>query len=144
MNFDFSRTRSFSAMKREIFEEQVSHGPRSRHLDDESSLYEGVWKKVVEEWVARPHSEEPMRPAFGMTWRCACREEMGRGTWDLVPFASTAYFFTEASSSRIPEAQQLTVPKSSRRGRRSMRPAKAGHRCGSLKTVFFSKAASEG
>jgi alkylation response protein AidB-like acyl-CoA dehydrogenase len=66
-------------------------------LDDSAtSHHAGIWGKVVEMgWLGAAIPEEHGGLGLGMLELCVLAEEMGRALAP-VPFASTAYFFTEA------------------------------------------------
>ncbi|MEH6410110.1 MAG: acyl-CoA dehydrogenase family protein [Hyphomonas sp.] len=98
MNFDFSEDQKFLANEaRKFLESQCSMAEVRAVLNDDTKAFnEGVWKKVVEMgWLGTAIPEEHGGLGLGMLEMCVLAEEMGR-VLAPVPFASTAYFFTEA------------------------------------------------
>ena len=98
MNFDFSDDQKFLGNEaRKFLEAECSTAHVREVLNDEAtSHHAGVWGKVVEMgWLGTAIPEEHGGLGLGMLELCVLAEEMGRALAP-VPFASTAYFFTEA------------------------------------------------
>jgi len=98
MNFDFSDDQKFLGNEaRKFLDTQCTTAHVREVLDDEAvSHHAGVWNKVVEMgWLGTAIPEEHGGLGLGMLELCVLAEEMGRALAP-VPFASTAYFFTEA------------------------------------------------
>jgi len=98
MNFDFSEDQKFLGNEaRKFLEAECSTAHVREVLDDDSvSHHAGVWSKVVEMgWLGTAIPEAHGGLGLGMLELCVLAEEMGRALAP-VPFASTAYFFTEA------------------------------------------------
>ncbi len=98
MNFDFSEDQKFLGNEaRKFLEAECTTAHVREVLDDAAvSHHGGVWGKVVEMgWLGTAIPEEHGGLGLGMLELCVLAEEMGRALAP-VPFASTAYFFTEA------------------------------------------------
>ena len=98
MNFDFSEDQKFLGNEARKFLEAESTSAHVREiLDDENkSHHAGLWQKVIEMgWLGTAIPENQGGLGLGMLELCVLAEEMGRALAP-VPFASTAYFFTEA------------------------------------------------
>ncbi|MEO9970916.1 MAG: acyl-CoA dehydrogenase family protein [Hyphomonadaceae bacterium] len=98
MNFDFSEDQKFLGNEaRKFLEAECSTAHVREVLDDEAvSHHAGLWSKVVEMgWLGAAIPEADGGLGLGMLELCVLAEEMGRALAP-VPFASTAYFFTEA------------------------------------------------
>jgi len=111
MNFDFSEDQKFLGNEaRKFLESQCSMAEVRAVLNDDSKAFnEGVWKKVVEMgWLGTAIPEEHGGLGLGMLEMCVLAEEMGR-VLAPVPYASTAYFFTEALKLAGSEAQQADL-----------------------------------
>lgn len=111
MNFDFSDDQKFLRDEARKF---LSAECTTKHVrevldDDNKSHHEGVWNKVVEMgWLGTAIPEEYGGLGLGMLEVCVLAEEMGRALAP-VPWASTAYFFTEAVKLAGSEEQKSTV-----------------------------------
>ncbi len=111
MNFDFSEDQKFlrDEARKFLTAECTTQHVREVLNDDDTSHHEGVWKKVVEMgWLGTAIPEEHGGLGLGMLELCVIAEEMGRALAP-VPFASTAYFFTEALKLAGSQAQQAAV-----------------------------------
>ena len=98
MNFDFSEDQKFLGNEARKFLEAECTTAHVREVLDDSAIshHSGVWNKVVEMgWLGTAIPEEHGGLGLGMLELCVLAEEMGRALAP-VPFASTAYFFTEA------------------------------------------------
>lgn len=98
MNFDFSDDQKFLGNEARKFLESECAIDKVRTVldDDDKAFNENVWKKVVEMgWLGAAIPEEHGGLGLGMLEMCVLAEEMGR-VIAPVPFASTAYFLTEA------------------------------------------------
>ncbi len=98
MNFDFSEDQKFLGSEaRKFLEAECTTAHVRTVLDDETlSYHSGFWDKVVEMgWLGTAIPEAHGGLGLGMLELCVLAEEMGRSLAP-VPFASTAYFFTEA------------------------------------------------
>ena len=98
MNFDFSEDQKFLGKEARKFLEAACTTAHVREVLDDASVshHSGVWSKVVEMgWLGTAIPEEHGGLGLGMLELCVLAEEMGRALAP-VPFASTAYFFTEA------------------------------------------------
>jgi len=98
MNFDFSEDQKFLGNEaRKFLEAECTTAHVREVLDDaDISHHAGVWGKVVEMgWLGTAIPEAHGGLGLGMLELCVLAEEMGRALAP-VPFASTAYFFTEA------------------------------------------------
>lgn len=111
MNFDFSDDQKFLGSEaRKFLEAQCTSAHVREVLNDETrSHHEGVWKKIVEMgWLGTAIPEEHGGLGLGMLELCVLAEEMGRALAP-VPFASTAYFFTEALKLAASEDQKAAI-----------------------------------
>jgi alkylation response protein AidB-like acyl-CoA dehydrogenase len=98
MNFDFSEDQKFLGNEARKFLESSCTSAVVRGVlnDDDVSHDADLWKKIVEMgWLGAAIPEENGGLGLGMLEMCVLAEEMGR-VLAPVPFASTAYFFTEA------------------------------------------------
>lgn len=98
MNFDFSDDQKFLRDEaRKFLGAECTTAHVREVLDDDSvSHHAGVWARIVEMgWLGAAIPEEDGGLGLGMLELCVLAEEMGRALAP-VPFASTAYFFTEA------------------------------------------------
>lgn len=98
MNFDFSEDQKFLGNEARKFLEAECSTAHVREVlnDDAVSHHAGVWSKIVEMgWLGTAIPEADGGLGLGMLELCVLAEEMGRALAP-VPFASTAYFFTEA------------------------------------------------
>jgi len=114
MNFDFSDDQKFLRDEaRKFLSAQCTTAHVREVLDDDTkSHHDGVWKQVVEMgWLGTAIPEEYGGLGLGMLELCVLAEEMGR-VLAPVPWASTAYFFTEAIKLAADEAtKQAVLPK---------------------------------
>lgn len=111
MNFDFSDDQKFLGNEaRKFLEAQCTTAHVREVLNDESvSHHAGVWGKIVEMgWLGTAIPEEHGGLGLGMLELCVLAEEMGRALAP-VPFASTAYFFTEALKLAASEEVKASV-----------------------------------
>jgi len=98
MNFDFSEDQKFLGSEaRKFLEAECTSAHVREILDDaEKSHHAELWQKVIEMgWLGTAIPEDDGGLGLGMLELCVLAEEMGRALAP-VPFASTAYFFTEA------------------------------------------------
>jgi alkylation response protein AidB-like acyl-CoA dehydrogenase len=98
MNFDFSEDQKYLAGEaRKFLSAQCPTTEVRKVLNDDKTAYHAdLWKKVVEMgWLGAAIPEEHGGLGLGMLEMCVLAEEMGRAVAP-VPFASTAYFLTEA------------------------------------------------
>ena len=98
MNFDFSEDQKFLGNEaRKFLEAECTTAHVREVLDDANvSHHGGVWAKIIEMgWLGTAIPEEYGGLGLGGLELCVLAEEMGRALAP-VPFASTAYFFTEA------------------------------------------------
>ena len=111
MNFDFSDDQKFlrDEARKFLSAECTTAHVREVLNDDDKSHHEGVWNKVVEMgWLGTAIPEEYGGLGLGMLEMCVLAEEMGRALAP-VPWASTAYFFTEAVKLAGSEAQKSDI-----------------------------------
>ena len=111
MNFDFSDDQKFlrDEARKFLSAECTTAHVREVLNDDDKSHHEGVWKKVVEMgWLGTAIPEEYGGLGLGMLEMCVLAEEMGRALAP-VPWASTAYFFTEAVKLAGSDAQKSAL-----------------------------------
>lgn len=98
MNFDFSEDQKFLGNEaRKFLESSCTSAVVRGVLNDDAVSHDAdLWKKIVEMgWLGAAIPEENGGLGLGMLEMCVLAEEMGR-VLAPVPFASTAYFFTEA------------------------------------------------
>ena len=98
MNFDFSDDQKFLGNEaRKFLTSACAMTDVRAVLNDDAIPYsETVWKKIVEMgWLGTAIPEEHGGLGLGMLEMCVLAEELGR-VLAPVPFASTAYIFTEA------------------------------------------------
>ena len=111
MNFDFSDDQKFlrDEARKFLSAECTTAHVREVLNDDSKTHHDGVWKKVVEMgWLGTAIPEEYGGLGLGMLEMCVLAEEMGRALAP-VPWASTAYFFTEAVKLAGSEAQKSSL-----------------------------------
>ena len=111
MNFDFSDDQKFlrDEARKFLSAECTTAHVREVLNDDDKTHHDGVWKKVVEMgWLGTAIPEEHGGLGLGMLEMCVLAEEMGRALAP-VPWASTAYFFTEAVKLAGSDAQKSAV-----------------------------------
>ncbi len=111
MNFDFSDDQKFLGNEARKFLEAECSMTAVREIlnDDAKSYHQGLWKKVAEMgWLGTSIPEEYGGLGLGMLEMCVLAEEMGR-VLAPVPFASTAYFFTEALKLAGSDAQKSEI-----------------------------------
>lgn len=111
MNFDFSEDQKFLASEARKFLGAQCTTAHVREVlnDDDKSLHEGVWNKVVEMgYIGTAIPEEYGGLGLGMLELCVLAEEMGRALAP-VPFASTTYFFAEALKIAGSEEQKSDI-----------------------------------
>lgn len=111
MNFDFSEDQKFLSDQARKFLSEKCTIPEVRKVlnDDAVSYNEAVWNGVVEMgWLGAAIPEEFGGLGLGMLEMCVLAEEMGR-VLAPVPWASTAYFFTEAVKLAGSHEQKSTV-----------------------------------
>jgi alkylation response protein AidB-like acyl-CoA dehydrogenase len=98
MNFDFSEDQKFLGNEARKFLEGTCTSAVVREVldDDDKTHHDDLWKKIVEQgWLGTTIPEAHGGLGLGMLELCVLAEEIGR-VLAPVPFASTAYFFTEA------------------------------------------------
>lgn len=98
MNFDFSEDQKYLAGEARKFLSAECPTSQVRKVlnDDKTLFHEDLWKKVGEMgWLGAAIPEEHGGLGLGMLEMCVLAEEMGRAIAP-VPFASTAYYLTEA------------------------------------------------
>ncbi|MGA1341610.1 MAG: acyl-CoA dehydrogenase family protein [Hyphomonas sp.] len=98
MNFDFSEDQKYLAGEaRKFLSAECPTSQVRKVLNDEKTLFDkDLWKKVGEMgWLGAAIPEEHGGLGLGMLEMCVLAEEMGRAIAP-VPFASTAYYLTEA------------------------------------------------
>ena len=111
MNFDFSEDQKFLRDEARKF---LTAACTTRHVrevlnDDDKSHHEEIWRKVIEMgWLGAAIPEAHGGLGLGMLEMCVIAEEMGRALAP-VPFASTAYFFTEGLKLAGSNAQQAAL-----------------------------------
>lgn len=111
MNFDFSDDQKFlrDEARKFLSAECTTTHVREVLNDDTKSHHDGVWKKIVEMgWLGTSIPEAYGGLGLGMLEMCVLAEEMGRALAP-VPWASTAYFFTEAVKLAGSEAQKSAL-----------------------------------
>lgn len=111
MNFDFSDDQKFLGNEARKFLEAECTTTHVREVLDnaEISHHAGIWGKVIEMgWLGTAIPEEHGGLGLGMLELCVLAEEMGRALAP-VPFASTAYFFTEALKLGASEEVKSTI-----------------------------------
>ncbi len=111
MNFDFSEDQKFLADQARKFLSETCTIPEVRKVlnDDDMAFNESVWNGVKEMgWLGAAIPEQYGGLGLGMLEMCVLAEEMGRALAP-VPWASTAYFFTEAVKLAGSEEQKSTV-----------------------------------
>ena len=111
MNFDFSDDQKFlrDEARKFLSAECTTTHVREVLNDDTKSHHDGVWNKVVEMgWLGTSIPETYGGLGLGMLEMCVLAEEMGRALAP-VPWASTAYFFTEAVKLAGSEAQKSAL-----------------------------------
>ena len=111
MNFDFSDDQKFlrDEARKFLSAECTTTHVREVLNDDTKSHHDGVWNKVVEMgWLGTSIPETYGGLGLGMLDMCVLAEEMGRALAP-VPWASTAYFFTEAVKLAGSEAQKSAL-----------------------------------
>jgi alkylation response protein AidB-like acyl-CoA dehydrogenase len=107
MNFDFSDDQKFlRGEARKFLENQCTTAHVREVLDDDDmAFHAGVWSQIVEMgWLGTAIPEAHGGLGLGMLELCVIAEEIGRALAP-VPFASTAYLFTEALKLAGSEAQ---------------------------------------
>ncbi len=108
MNFDFSEDQKFLGSEaRKFLEAQCSSAVVRQVLDDDTmSHHAGLWQQVCDMgWLGTAIPEAYGGLGLGALELCVIAEEMGRVLAPL-PFASTAYFLTEALLIAGSEAQK--------------------------------------
>ncbi len=98
MNFDFSEDQKYLGQEaRKFLSAECPMSAVRLVLNDEKIAYhEGLWKKIAAMgWLGTSIPEDDGGLGLGMLEMCVLAEEMGRALAP-VPFASTAYFLTEA------------------------------------------------
>lgn len=111
MNFDFSDDQKFLGNEaRKFLSAQCTTAHVREVLNDDSlSHHAGVWAKLVEMgWLGTAIPEAYGGLGLGMLELCVLAEEMGRALAP-VPFASTAYFFTEALKMAASEEMKSAI-----------------------------------
>ncbi|MFN4224989.1 MAG: acyl-CoA dehydrogenase family protein [Hyphomonas sp.] len=111
MNFDFSEDQKYLAGEARKFLEAESPASEVRKVlnDDKVAYHAGLWKKIAEMgWLGTTIPEEHGGLGLGMLEMCVLAEEMGRAIAP-VPFASTAYYLTEAVKLAGSEAQKAAL-----------------------------------
>ncbi len=111
MNFDFSEDQKYLAGEARKFLSAECPAAEVRKVlnDDKVAYHKDLWKKVVEMgWLGAAIPEEHGGLGLGMLEMCVLAEEMGRAIAP-VPFASTAYFLTEAVKLAGSDAQKAAI-----------------------------------
>ncbi len=111
MNFDFSEDQKFLAGEARKFLASACTSKQVRDVlnDPETPFHSDLWKKVGEMgWLGTAIPEEHGGLGLGLLEMCVLAEEMGR-VLAPVPFASTAYFLTEALKLAGSPAQQAAL-----------------------------------
>ena len=111
MNFDFSEDQKFLAAEaRKFLEAECPASEVRKVLDDDTISYNaGLWQQICDMgWLGTAIPEEYGGLGLGALELCVIAEEMGR-VLAPVPFASTAYFFTEALLIAGSDAQKSDI-----------------------------------
>lgn len=111
MNFDFSEDQKYLAGEARKFLDAESPTSEVRKVlnDDAVPYHKALWKKIAEMgWLGTTIPEEHGGLGLGMLEMCVLAEEMGRAIAP-VPFASTAYYLTEALKLAGSEAQKAAL-----------------------------------
>ena len=111
MNFDFSEDQKYLAGEARKFLSQESSTAHVRAVlnDADMSYHKGLWGRIVEMgWLGTSVPEEHGGLGLGMLEMCVLAEEMGRAIAP-VPFASTAYYLTEAVKLAGSDAQKAAI-----------------------------------
>ena len=111
MNFDFSEDQKYLAGEaRKFLSAQCPTTEVRKVLNDDTILFhKDLWKKVAEMgWLGAAIPEEHGGLGLGMLEMCVLAEEMGRAIAP-VPFASTAYFLTEAVKLAGSDTQKAAI-----------------------------------
>lgn len=111
MNFDFSEDQKFLGNEaRKFLESSCTSAVVRGVLNDDAVSHDAeLWQKIIEMgWLGAAIPEENGGLGLGMLEMCVLAEEMGR-VLAPVPFASTAYFFTEAVKIAGTDAQKSQV-----------------------------------
>lgn len=111
MNFDFSEDQKFLANEARKFlsQECTTAVVRTVLNDDETAYHKELWGKIAEMgWLGTSIPEEHGGLGLGMLEMCVLAEEMGRAVAP-VPFASTAYYLTEALKLAGSDAQKAAI-----------------------------------
>ena len=123
MNFDFSEDQKYLAGEARKFLSAQCPTTEVRKVlnDDKIAFHKDLWKKVAEMgWLGAAIPEEHGGLGLGMLEMCVLAEEMGRAIAP-VPFASTAYFLTEAVKLARQRQAESRHPAADRRRRRDRR-----------------------
>ena len=111
MNFDFSEDQKFLRTEaRKFLEAECTSAALREVLDnDDTAFHAGLWKQICEMgWLGTAIPEEYGGLGLGALEMCVIAEEMGR-VLAPVPFASTAYFFTQGLLLAGSEEQKLEL-----------------------------------
>lgn len=111
MNFDFSEDQKFLANEARKFlsQECTTAVVRTVLNDDKTAYHKELWGKIAEMgWLGTAIPEEHGGLGLGMLEMCVLAEEMGRAVAP-VPFASTAYYLTEALKLAGSDAQKAAI-----------------------------------
>jgi len=108
VNFDFSEDQKYlGEQARKFLADKCPPSEVRKVLDDAGTSHQaGLWRGIVEMgWLGTAIPEECGGLGLGMLELCVIAEELGRALAP-VPFASTAYFFTEAVKLAGSQAQK--------------------------------------
>jgi alkylation response protein AidB-like acyl-CoA dehydrogenase len=111
LNFDFSDDQKYlGEQARRFLADKCPMSEVRKVLDDPAlSHHEALWTGIVEMgWLGAAIAEEHGGLGLGMLELCVIAEELGRALAP-VPFASTAYFFTEAVKLAGSEEQKAAL-----------------------------------
>ena len=111
MNFDFSEDQKFLANEARKFLSQECTMAHVRTVlnDEKVSHHKELWAKIAEMgWLGTAIPEEHGGLGLGMLEMCVLAEEMGRAVAP-VPFASTAYYLTEAIKIAGSDTQKAAI-----------------------------------
>lgn len=111
MNFDFSDDQKFLGNEARKFLSAACSMAHVREVlnDENMSHHAGLWAKIVDMgWLGTAIPENYGGLGLGLLELCVLAEEMGRALAP-VPFASTAYYFTEVLKLAASEEMKAAV-----------------------------------